>query len=237
MKQIVESRHFMSFVLSAGLGLYLFRTWPFPGENSLLQLVLLQKPYLFYGMKYAFSAMLFTTPYIAFSILFSLTYIFIVRQEEKIGLRRLPPYPESALRNELYVVIGEIHHQKRPEAAPHPRWLMIPERGLFTGIAIFGAIGSDKTSGCMYPFAEQGLGYRAQDVEGRAAGLVLEVKGDFCHKVRKLLTEVGRGQDYVEVFVSGDVRGTLSSIQRQFQMPVARIVLEELELHCPNGPV
>lgn len=206
MKQIVESRNFMSFVLSAGLGLYLFRTWPFPGENSLLQLVLLQKPYLFYGIKYAFSAMLFITPYIALSILFSLSYIFIVRQEEKIGLKRLPPYPESALRSELYVVVGEIHHQKRPKAAPHPRWLLIPERGLFTGIAIFGAIGSGKTSGCMYPFAEQVLGYRAQDAEGRAAGLVLEVKGDFCHKVRKLLTKHGRGQDYVEVSLDSQYR-------------------------------
>ena len=173
MKQIVESRHFMSSVLSAGLGIYLFRTWPFPGENSLLQLVLLQKPYVFYGIKYAFSAMLFTTPYIALSILFSLSYIFIVRQEGKIGLKRLPPYPEPALRSGLYVVVGEIHHQKRPEAAPHPRWLMIPERGLFTGIAIFGAIGSGKTSGCMYPFAEQVLGYRAQDADCRAAGTLI----------------------------------------------------------------
>lgn len=101
--------------------------------------MLLQKPYLFYGIKYAFSAMLFTTPYIASSVLFSLLYIFSVRQEGKIGLKRLPPYPESALRSKLYVVVGEIHHQKRPEAARHPRWLIIPERGLLTGIAVFGA--------------------------------------------------------------------------------------------------
>jgi hypothetical protein len=31
------------------LGLFLFRGWPFP--NNILQMVLLQKPYLYYGIK------------------------------------------------------------------------------------------------------------------------------------------------------------------------------------------
>ncbi len=30
----------------------------------------------------------------------------------------------------------------------------------------------------------------------RAAALVLEVKGDFCHDIRQILVEAGRGQDY-----------------------------------------
>jgi len=84
-------------------------------------------------------------------------------------------------------VVGELHHPKRPEPAEEPHWLTIPDRGLYTGIAIFGAIGSGKTSCCIYPFAEQILAYRAGDRDRRAAGFVLEVKGDFCHKVRKIL--------------------------------------------------
>jgi hypothetical protein len=52
-----------------------------------LQMVLLlRNPYLFYGIKYGFVAMLFTTPYIASSILFSFTYIFIMRREEQLRL-------------------------------------------------------------------------------------------------------------------------------------------------------
>ncbi len=47
-----------------------------------------------------------------------------------------------------------------PVPVENPRWLTIPERGLYTGIAVFGAIGTGKTSGCMYPFAEQLLAYR-----------------------------------------------------------------------------
>ena len=61
--------------------------------------------------------------------------------------------------NELYLVVGELHHPKRPQPATSPRWLIVPERGLFTGIAIFGAVGSGKTTGCMYPFAEQVFAY------------------------------------------------------------------------------
>ena len=103
-------------------------------------------------------------------------------------------------------MVGELHHPKRPEPAERPRWLIIPDRGLFTGIAIFGAIGSGKTTGCMYPFADQVLGYQAQDANRRVAGLVLEVKGDFCHKVRDLLAKHGRAEDYIELSLDSPYR-------------------------------
>src|SRR5204863_494410 len=77
--------------------------------------------------------------------------------------------------------------------------LVVPERGLFTGVAILGAIGSGKTSCCMYAFAEQILAYRAGDTERRIGGLVLEVKGDFCHRVKEILARHGRAEDYVEI--------------------------------------
>ena len=31
------------------------------------------------------------------------------------------------------------------------------------------------------------------------AALVLEVKGDFCHDIRRMLTELGRADDYIEL--------------------------------------
>src|SRR3984893_15217601 len=196
----------VSFVARSVLGLYLFRALPFPVENNLLQMVLLTKPQLFYGIKYAFVAMLFTTPYIAFSILFSFVYIFAVRREEQGEARRLPPYVPPASRNDLYLVIGELHHPKRAQPAATPQWLIVPERGLFTGIAIFGAVGSGKSSGCMYPFAEQVLAYQAENAERRAADLVLEVKGEFCQKVREILEKYGRGEDYVEISLASPYR-------------------------------
>ena len=66
-----------------------------------------------------------------------------------------------------------------------------------------GAVGSGKTSACMYPFASQLLSWQAERPDRRAAGLVLEVKGDFCHAVRGILEEAGRGEDYIEIGLGG----------------------------------
>ena len=58
----------------------------------------------------------------------------------------------------------------------------------------------------MYPFAEQILAYRAADPEKRIGGLVLEVKGDFCHRVREILARHGRAEDYVEIGLDSGYR-------------------------------
>ena len=51
----------------------------------------------------------------------------------------------------------------------------------------------------MNPFARQLLGWQATNPQLRAAALVLEVKGDFCHDIRQILVEAGRGSDYIEL--------------------------------------
>jgi len=56
------------------------------------------------------------------------------------------------------------------------------------------------------PFAEQILAYRASDREKRVSALVLEVKGDFCHKVQALLEKHHRGDDYTEISLAGEYR-------------------------------
>jgi hypothetical protein len=206
MRALVESRNFLSLLLSTLLGLVFFYRMPFPDQNNLLQLILLERPYLFYGIKWAYVIMLFSTPYIGLSLTLSLAYIFIVRKEVIISAGRLPPYPDAASRDKLFLVIGEIHHPRRPEPAQYPNWLLVPERGLFTGLAIIGAVGSGKTSSCMVPFAEQILAYRAEDRVKCVSALVLEVKGDFCYKVKALLERHHRADDYVEVSLQGDYR-------------------------------
>ena len=103
-------------------------------------------------------------------------------------------------------MIGEIHNPRKPGPSEHPKWLTIPERGLFTGIAILGAVGTGKTSCCMYPFAEQLIAYKADNKAERIGGLVLEVKGDFCHKVKGILERHGRGEDYIEIKIGSEYR-------------------------------
>ena len=206
MRALVENRGTICVGLAAVVGTFLYLKFPFPAEDAVLQLIAAQKPAILQGIRSAYVTMLFTTPYFGFSLLFSFAYIFILGQDRKLTIQKLPAYPASRTRKSLFVVLGEVHHPKRREPAETPQWLAIPERGLYTGIAIFGAIGSGKTSCCMYPYAEQILGFRADDAAMRASGLVLEVKGDFCQKVRELLNRYGRREDYLEVSLDSDLR-------------------------------
>jgi len=150
-------------------------------------------------LKASYHVMLFTTPYIGYSFLLSALYIFTLRPKRAGKPQPLPPYPTVETRSELSLVVGEVHNPRLPIPAEKPSWLIVPERGLFTGTIIIGAVGSGKTAGGMYPFTDQLLGFRATDQDSRASGLVLEVKGDFCHQVRDILRKRGREGDYVEI--------------------------------------
>ena len=47
------------------------------------------------------------------------------------------------------------------------------------------------------------MSWQATSPERRPAALVLEVKGDFCHDIRRMLTELGRAEDYIELSLDG----------------------------------
>ena len=95
MNRIVDSRNTLVALLSAAVGFALFNRMAFPEHHPLLQLILLNRPQLFYGIKYAYLVSLFTTPFITFSVLFSLLYIFGARARKDTGLVQLPRYPEA----------------------------------------------------------------------------------------------------------------------------------------------
>ena len=142
--------------------------------------------------------------FIAGQFLVSTSRIWFARMGVSLGLRpRLPTWPLSPTADGPAIVIGEVHHPVKLAESPTPEWLTIPERGLYTGVAIFGAVGSGKTSACMHPFARQLLSWQADNPERRPAALVLEVKGDFCHDIRRMLTELGRADDYIELSLDG----------------------------------
>src|SRR5262245_20272105 len=123
----IQRPAFFAFSFAAPFGLALAYRLPFPEANALLQLMLLQKPYLFYAIKWSYLAMLFTTPYICASLLVSLVYIFVPREQGAVTIGKLPRYPEAAGRDKLFLVLGEVHHPKRPEPAQNPYWMIVPE--------------------------------------------------------------------------------------------------------------
>ena len=105
--------------------------------------------------------------FIAYSILLSGIYIFALKAGRKIRAGKLPLYSDPRKSTELSLVVGEVHHARKLRPSETPRWLVTPERGLFTGIAIVGAVGSGKTASWMYAFAEQ---IKCRAAEGSATG-------------------------------------------------------------------
>jgi hypothetical protein len=205
-QRLIHSKNLIACVLAATTGILLYFRMPFPADNFLVELLFLRARPLFLGLQYSYFVFLYTTPFIVYSILLTVIYIFALKIPQKTRPGRLPAYIDPPARESLFLVVGEVHNTRAPGPAESPHWLTVPERGLFTGIAVFGAIGSGKTSCCMYPFAQQILAYQAANQERKIGGLVLEVKGDFCRKVKGILEQNGRARDYVEISLQSEYR-------------------------------
>src|ERR1700687_4860926 len=145
-QRILSSKNFVACLLAAATGMALYFKLPFPAENVFLQLMALRAPLVHEGLFYSYNLFLFTTPYIAYSIVLSGLYVFGLTVHKKIRAGKLPLYPDPRKRDELFVVVGEVHNNRKPGHSDTPHSLSVPERGLFTGTAIVGAIGTGKTS-------------------------------------------------------------------------------------------
>jgi hypothetical protein len=69
-----------------------------------------------------------------------------------------------------------------------------------------GANGSGKTRGLILPATGQLFGYEAEDSTKKLSGIVLEVKGDLCRHLRRILKQCGRAQDYIDVSLDSEIR-------------------------------
>ena len=189
-----------------GYAAWSFVRRPFPalGENPLLDLMNYHTP-TFYGwvMLWYYAAPFVTVVLAGLFVMTIWKVWFESRGRDFATFGRLPTWPLSPDQKAPGIVIGEVHHPVEAREVFNPAWLTIPERGLYTGVAIFGAVGSGKTSACMNPFARQLLGWQAANPQMRAAALVLEVKGDFCYDIRQILDEAGREKDYIELGMEG----------------------------------
>jgi hypothetical protein len=199
MRRALQYRAPINLVIAGGIGLVGLRRFPFAVDNPFLAAIGAREPALFAGLAYLYATLWFTTPLIALTVVSALLYVAVMRGDEPAWFGPLPPYPDPADRPEPSLVLGEQHHPTAPVRVARPTWLTIPRRGLHTGVLILGAVGTGKTSACLYPYVRQLLAWRAQSSEHKIGGLVLEVKGDFCQEVRGMLTRVGRADDYVEI--------------------------------------
>jgi hypothetical protein len=205
-RRILDSRSFVAGLLAMATGLVLFYRAPFPEQQVFLQVIAIRAPHALLSFKYLYCTCLFSTPYIVYAGVFSMVYTFTLKLGRRVVPGRLPAYPEPRERDQLFLVLGEVHNRRKPGPSKTPGWLTVPERGLFTGIAVVGAVGSGKTSSCLYPFAKQILSYKPLNKDERIGGLILEVKGDFCKRVKEILERSGRGEDYIEISLDSEYR-------------------------------
>ena len=195
-----------AFLVIGGVSVGCAWTWPgaFPEGDPVAVLVRYSTPNLYTAVVAWYYVAPGVAAFLAGQFLLSTSRIWFARMGVTVRLRsRLPRWPLSPTADGPAIVVGEVHHPVKAIESPAPEWLTIPERGLYTGVAIFGAVGSGKTSACMHPFARQLLSWQAKNPERRPAALILEVKGDFCHDIRRMLTELDRGEDYIELSLDG----------------------------------
>src|SRR5215475_12445954 len=159
-RRLLASRHFLAALAALVIGASLGYCRPFPENALFLRVVALGAPDALASFRWLYNAALFTTPYFLCLGALSALYVATLRYGSRVSPGHLPPYPDPESRSELFLVVGEVHNPRRRVPSETPHWLIIPERGLFTGTMVFGAVGSGKTAAAIYPFTEQILAYR-----------------------------------------------------------------------------
>ena len=203
---IVELRLLISGLSAFGCGMMALRHLPFPSGNVFLVYIGQQHANILSGLQVTYFVFLFTTPFVMASALGAFAYVHLYQPKGELSKGKLPTYPDITARKELSLVLGEVHHRLEPLPSDTPSWLTIPERGLYTGIAVFGSIGTGKTQSVILPAMEQLFGFKADDSARKLSGLVLEVKGDLCRQLGSIMRRNGREQDYAEVSLDSDWR-------------------------------
>ena len=127
---------------------------PFPSldEHPILALVQYHTPDFFSFMLLWY----YLSPFVAVMLcgLISVTVWkvwFEGRRRDFAPFAKLPPWPLSADQKAPAIVIGEVHHPVEAREIFSPSWLTIPERGLYTGVAIFGSRGIRENIGLHEP--------------------------------------------------------------------------------------
>jgi hypothetical protein len=114
-RRILQEKNFIAFGLAAITGIVLYFRYPFPEENFFLELIFLWARPVFQGLKFSYILFLYTTPYIVYSILLSGIYIFTLKTPPRPKAGKPAAYPTTSNRNNLFLVLGEVHNPRAPE--------------------------------------------------------------------------------------------------------------------------
>src|ERR1700730_13913016 len=70
-ERALASKGLVAYVLACATGITLYFRWPFPEDDLVLHLISIRAPLIYAGFKYTYTLFLFTTPYIAYSLVLS----------------------------------------------------------------------------------------------------------------------------------------------------------------------
>ena len=197
-------------LIIGGLGcsawFFIYRPFPMPGDDPMLDLVLYHTPNFYTWIVWWYYLAPAAAVIVGGLILISVWRVWF--ESWGVGMPNigmLPRWPLSPGQRCRAVdrrrggsPPGQSRRISQPEMAHHPG-----ARPLYRSGNLRRPWGPAKPRlACARSQSKSCLGRRA-DPQRRAAGLVLEVKGDFCHDIRRVLAESGRESDYIELGMDG----------------------------------
>src|SRR5579864_7669838 len=107
---ILNARPLVAMLVSATVGTWGVTNHPWPPDNVFLEIIALRDPWVFHLFGCAYATCWFSTPFLAASLLLSMTAIVAYRRLPAARSHALPLYPEPELRPTPMLVLGESHH-------------------------------------------------------------------------------------------------------------------------------
>ena len=192
----------MIFFAGTVVTIWHFAARPFPvlEANPLLDLLEYHNPDFYSAVLIWYYVSPLVAVMIGGSILRSIWKVWIERRRrDLLPFGALPEWPISPEQKAPGIVIGEVHHPVEAKEIFNPDWLSIPERGCIPAWRSSEPWGVAKLRrACTRSPGSFSDGKLTIRRSGRR-GLMLEVKGDFCQDIRRMLIEMGRGEDYIEL--------------------------------------
>src|SRR5229473_5508840 len=132
-QRVLASKGLVAYVLACATGITVYFRWPFPENDLMLRLISIRAPLIYAFFKYTYTLFLFTTPYIAYSLVLSGLYVFAFRPNRKIKPMPLPAYPDPSRRDELF--LAQVRHGM-VEKTPKPCRISSGNSWVYTTFAI-----------------------------------------------------------------------------------------------------
>ena len=154
---------------------FLYRPFPMPGEEPLLDLLLYHTPNFYIWVVRWYYVAPAVAVVVGGLIINTVYHVWFEKMEDHLpSYKVLPDWPLSPKKDAgPGIVVGEVHHPVKAVEIPNPKWLVIPEHGLYTGVAIFGAVGSGKTSAWHCQVNRNSLFFDAKSILARTKNLRL----------------------------------------------------------------